>query len=202
MPDELLLQQIVDKYNIPLAVLKAVCDVESSGSGFLPIPCHTSTGVDVSGYPKILYEGHIFYRLAKARGLPVARWSIEHPTLVYQQWTRAYYSKKPQDEYQRYAVVSSFNLELAVQSCSWGAFQIMGMNFKECGFKDWQSFFYAMQNQAGQVVAFTEFIKTKNLIPILRDKDWAGFARVYNGPEYAQNNYDSRLATAYNKYKG
>ena len=30
-------------------------------------------------------------------------------------------------------------------------------------------------------------------------QDWASFARGYNGPNYAINRYDTRLAAAYNK---
>jgi hypothetical protein len=31
------------------------------------------------------------------------------------------------------------------------------------------------------------------------NKDWAKFARGYNGPGYAQNAYDVKLAQAYEK---
>ncbi|NBT89135.1 MAG: DUF3380 domain-containing protein, partial [Flavobacteriaceae bacterium] len=31
----------------------------------------------------------------------------------------------------------------------------------------------------------------------LKAKDWAGFAKGYNGPAYAKNAYDTKLAGAY-----
>ncbi len=34
----------------------------------------------------------------------------------------------------------------------------------------------------------------------LKNKDWGTFARLYNGPAYAQNKYDIKLAEAYQKY--
>ena len=34
----------------------------------------------------------------------------------------------------------------------------------------------------------------------LRTHDWVAFARGYNGPNYAINSYDTRLAAAYQKY--
>ena len=34
----------------------------------------------------------------------------------------------------------------------------------------------------------------------LKDKDWSTFAKLYNGPEYAKNKYDSKLSSAYLKY--
>ena len=49
------------RLQIEPCALQAVCTVESSGQGFLP-----------SGKPKILFEGHIFWReLAKRRYQPV-----------------------------------------------------------------------------------------------------------------------------------
>ena len=34
----------------------------------------------------------------------------------------------------------------------------------------------------------------------LRNKDWAGFALRYNGPEYAKFSYDKKMAAAYAKF--
>jgi hypothetical protein len=44
------------------------------------------------------------------------------------------------------------------------------------------------------------FIKAAGLQDELQNKNWAGFAKGYNGPGYAQNNYDGKLASAYDKY--
>ena len=35
------------------------------------------------------------------------------------------------------------------------------------------------------------------MLPALQNKNWAEFARRYNGPAYAQNRYDEKLAEAY-----
>jgi len=40
-----------DLLGVDVATIRAVCDVETSGSGFLP-----------DGRPKILFEGHVFWR--------------------------------------------------------------------------------------------------------------------------------------------
>jgi len=34
----------------------------------------------------------------------------------------------------------------------------------------------------------------------LRKKDWATFARRYNGPGYAKNSYDTKLKSAYDRF--
>jgi N-acetylmuramidase len=33
----------------------------------------------------------------------------------------------------------------------------------------------------------------------LKKHDWAGFAQAYNGPGYAANNYDTKIAAEYNR---
>jgi hypothetical protein len=36
----------------------------------------------------------------------------------------------------------------------------------------------------------------------MRAKDWAGFASRYNGPDYATQGYDERIAAAYKRHGG
>jgi AP-3 complex subunit delta-1 len=50
------------------------------------------------------------------------------------------------------------------------------------------------------MLADANFIKNAGLLDELKDLNWAGFAKGYNGPAYAQNKYDEKLATAYDKY--
>ncbi len=47
----------------------------------------------------------------------------------------------------------------------------------------------------------TAFIQSNRLDTYLRNKDWAGFAKRYNGPAYAENQYDKKLEKAYHKHK-
>jgi hypothetical protein len=49
-------------------------------------------------------------------------------------------------------------------------------------------------------MAFCGFIKSNKLDTHLRKHDWARFARGYNGPGYAENKYDEKLARAYAKH--
>jgi hypothetical protein len=46
------------------------------------------------------------------------------------------------------------------------------------------------------------FIKAKKLDDDLRRHDWAGFAKGYNGAQYAVHNYHGRLAAAFQKWRG
>ncbi len=51
------------------------------------------------------------------------------------------------------------------------------------------------------VQLLTAFIQSNRLDTYLRNKDWAGFAKRYNGPAYAENQYDKELEKAYHKHK-
>ncbi len=160
-----------------VAAVRAVAEVESRG-GFLP-----------DGRPKILFERHIFSRLT-GRKFDAANPAIANPAA-------GGYSGGPA-EYDRLARAIALDRAAALQSASWGAFQIMGFNHKAVGFADAEKFVKAMvSGQAAQLDAFTAFIKANGLADELIRRDWAGFARGYNGPDYARNKYDIKLAAAF-----
>lgn len=84
---------------------------------------------------------------------------------------------------------------------SYGAFQIMGFNHEVSGFSSPQEMIDAMATPQGQLQAFAGFIQSNPRIHgALRDHDWPTFAHGYNGPAYRQNNYDQKMAAAYNRY--
>uniref|UniRef100_UPI003EBFA0D9 N-acetylmuramidase domain-containing protein n=1 Tax=Pseudomonas aeruginosa TaxID=287 RepID=UPI003EBFA0D9 len=57
-------------------------------------------------------------------------------------------------------------------------------------------------SEGSQLNTFVRFIKTNPAIhKPLKSKDWAEFARRYNGPDYKKNNYDVKLAEAYQSFK-
>jgi hypothetical protein len=90
----------------------------------------------------------------------------------------------------------------ALMSASWGKFQIMGFNHSMVGFDTVQAFVASMeQGEPEQLQAFVRFVRTAGLTPSLRRLDWAGFAHGYNGPDYASNDYDGKLALAYFGFK-
>ena len=39
------------------------------------------------------------------------------------------------------------------------------------------------------------------MLAALQKKDWPTFARLYNGPAYAQNRYDDKLSKAYFSFR-
>mgnify|MGYP000311237293 FL=1 len=77
-------------------------------------------------------------------------------------------------------------------------FQIMGFNYKPCGYPDVFSFIAAQQSGVGkQLESFCNYIRAVSLDDELQNKDWAGFARGYNGPSYWKNAYHTKLQRAY-----
>ena len=53
---------------------------------------------------------------------------------------------------------------------------------------------------AGQVRLMLRFIEKAGLVEVMRACDWRNFARRYNGPAFARNNYDTRMAAAYQRW--
>jgi hypothetical protein len=77
----------------------------------------------------------------------------------------------------------------------------MGNNYKLAGCSSAQQMVEeAMASEVNQLKHMANFIKSANLLDELQRKDWAGFAKGYNGPQYAVNKYDEKLEAAYNKY--
>lgn len=166
------------------AAVRAVCDIEAPGGGFLP-----------DGRPKILFEAHVFYRLTKgAHG----RSNISSPT-----WDRSLYGAAGAHQYDRLEVARQLDNEAALKSASWGMFQILGENHVAAGYDTVESFVDAMHESEGKhLAAFVEFCLHNKIARYLREPpDFASFARRYNGPGYAANGYHTKLAAAYAKHR-
>ena len=77
----------------------------------------------------------------------------------------------------------------------------MGFNHKAAGYGDVETFVRDMHLSEGkQLMAMFNFIKTNGLDRALIRKDWATFARGYNGESYRENAYDEKLADAYDSW--
>jgi len=57
-------------------------------------------------------------------------------------------------------------------------------------------------SEKNQLLAMCSFIAAnKGMYDALVTENWAKFAKLYNGPEYAVNKYDEKLKKAFEKYK-
>lgn len=171
----------------PIAHVKAVCQVEAPNGGF-----------DDKGQPRILFEAHRFSKLTGGT------FDQKYPSISSRAWDRSLYAKGPTadarntGEHARLALAVTLNRRAALMSASWGRFQILGENYGGCGFDNLQDFINAMyDSEDAQLAAFVEFILTdKRKADALKTGDWKTFARLYNGPAYAENQYDTKLAAA------
>lgn len=84
----------------------------------------------------------------------------------------------------------------------WGMFQIGGFNYKQCGCRSVTEFVERMSySELEQLELFAAFITNGGMLADLKAKNWAAFARKYNGPSYARRGYHTRMANAYRKFK-
>jgi N-acetylmuramidase len=153
-----------------------------------------------------LFEGHIFWRLLEQAGKRPQQFGAGNEGLLYPAWTTRFYLGGLQ-EYDRLEKAKAIDESLALQSASWGLFQIMGNNHQAAGFDSVEDFVTAMQqSERAHLDAFASFIgETRfqgvTLRELLAAKDWKKFARAYNGPSYRANKYDTKLQAAYERAK-
>jgi hypothetical protein len=161
------------------AALRAVIEVESSGGGFLR-----------DKRPKILFESRWFSRHTGGR------YDRTHPDLSTPKWVRNY--KGGEAEYPRLHRAIALDRRAALESTSWGLFQILGVNYKLAGFADVEAFVARQcESEGAHLGAFVAFVRAVDLADELRGRRWQAFARGYNGPGFRQNRYDEKLAEAY-----
>ena len=185
-------QAAAARLGVSVPAVKAVATVESNGGGFLP-----------DGRVKVQYEPHVMYRQL-ASNFDRARADKElvaHPDLVAKK-AGSYQSLDKEDKDMNRAA-QLIDRTSALESASWGAFQIMGYHWKTLQYTTLQGFINNQYTAAGQLETFVRFIQADpRLLKALRGKDWAAFARIYNGPSYAANKYDTKLAAAFKQYGG
>ena len=183
------------KYNLELASVKAVNEVESSGKGFL-----------VNGKPKILFEGHVFWQQLKNRGInPESLLNSNNKDVLYKKWTKAFYQGgvKEYDRLNKAIAIKNDPKvkEAALASASWGCFQIMGYHAISLGYASVQVFVDKMYlHEREHLNAFGKFLEVNKIITYLQNKNWPKVAEKYNGPDYRVNKYDEKLKKAYEKY--
>lgn len=180
---------VAEYLGVELAVIKAVNEVESSGQGFS------------GNKPKILFEGHVFWRRLEKHGLDPKSLVHGNENILHKKWTREHYFGGAR-EHERLDKAKKIHENAALESASWGLFQIMGYHWESLGYKSVKDFVKLMNKSEGEhIKAFGRFIVANNLSKYLKSLDWANFARCYNGPGYKENKYDEKLKRAYNKYK-
>jgi hypothetical protein len=181
------MEACAQEFGLEAILIKTVYTVESNGNGFLK-----------DGRPRILFEGHIFWKQLKDKGIPPEPHVKGNEDILYPKWTKQYYARNPADEYKRLEKAVRIDREAAYMSASWGLFQVMGMNYKAAAFASVDAYVAAQQESAYQQLrAFLHFIRNSKLLDLLKQQQWEAFAKHYNGPGYKENNYDVKLKNTY-----
>ena len=169
--------------DVPEAALWAVLRVETKGTGFLS-----------DRRPRILFERHVFSRLT-ARRFDAAAPDVS--------------SRAPggyrggMAEYARLARARALDDQAALKSASWGLPQLMGFNHARGGFPSVHEMVaHMMGGEDAHLFAMARFILADDAMHhALQRQRWDAFARAYNGADYRDNQYDTRLAAEYGKLK-
>lgn len=185
------------RLDVPVIVIKAIAEVETLGDGYLE-----------NGKPKILFERHRmhFYLVQKFGKTKANALMAKHPNIVNTQ-TGGYHGGSA--EYTRLTQAKQIDIECALQSASWGRFQLMGENWKALGYPSVQEFVSQHeQSESMQFEAFLRYCETKSaevddknwkLIDALRQENWHVVFTLYNGRNYKKLGYDTKFLRVMNR---
>lgn len=177
-------QAVAQRLGCEWEAVAAVAEVESGPLG----------GFTPDGRPVILYERHLFSR--KTNSL----YDVTHPSVSNR--TPGGYPRAQADRWAQLAQAYVLNAEAALQSASYGRFQVLGQNFTNLNLPNAAVYVSKLsRSERDQLDAFEGFVRANGLADELQRKDWAGFAGRYNGPGYSENQYDIKMAQAYARLK-
>jgi N-acetylmuramidase/Putative peptidoglycan binding domain len=173
------IQNAITTLGIDEPTLWAMLHVESSQVGYLN-----------DRRPQILFERHIFSRLTGG-AYDATDPGISNPV-------PGGYGASGAAQYPRLGEAAALAQDAALQSASWGLGQVMGENFALGGYAGVEAMVADMcSSEDAQLAMMVEFIVHNNLAAALQTHNWAAYAHGYNGPNYAAQQYDVRLANAW-----
>ena len=171
--------QIAGEHGIPAYLALAATSVESADL----------QGSWSSGALVALYEDHVAWRNTEG----ATRQRLAEAKLAAPNWRDLPYPKSPYPAIDKCAEIAG--AEVAAKATSWGLYQILGENAVALGYKsavDMVETFAA--SERAQVEGWLRFLDANNLKRPLMDGDFKTYARGYNGPKFAENRYDTKLA--------
>jgi hypothetical protein len=174
------------------AYIWTVIEVETAGltQGF---------GFRLDRRPQILFERHVFKKYTEGR-FDGAAPDISGPAGNYGLLSEQYIKL---DKAIALCAKAKLGPEPALKSASWGMGQVMGFNHEAAGFKTAKSMIQAMiKGEDAQLAAMAGFLKANGLAGPLLNRNWAAFAKGYNGKDYWKNHYDVKLAEQFQRFAG
>ena len=175
---------VADELQVEKAAIKAVVQIEA-GAGMKGF---WAPGVPVINFDRTMYNR---FRSKGGSGNGVKGEKVPSGLKGYalQEWTQLVNARKT-------------DAKAAYKGTFWGMFQIGGFNYKTCGCKTVDEFVRLMSySELEQLELFATFLINTGMVKDLRTKNWAAFARKYNGAGYARKGYHTKMANAYKKFK-
>lgn len=175
---------VADELGVEVAAIKAVVEIEAGKAmkGFY------APGVPVVNFDQSMYNAYAHKAPNKA-GVKGEKVPAGLTGYALKEWTQLINARKK-------------NGDGAYMGTFWGMFQIGGFNYKLCGCKDVNEFVMLMsESEFSQLELFAKFITNTGMLPDLKAKNWAGFARKFNGASYARRGYHTKMAASYRKFK-
>ncbi|MGY2919459.1 N-acetylmuramidase domain-containing protein [Bradyrhizobium sp. USDA 3262] len=173
----------------PASALLAVVECETSGKPFEQ-DNHT---------PALLFERHKFYSELQSHK-PMKLKDAIKAGLAIPKWSRNTQYKDQGTSAGRLNVIAKarqIDEEVANRAASWGLGQTMGFNAERLHYDNATAMVEELsKGVAEQIEAMVREIKSSKLDKHLIAKDFAKFAKGYNGAGYKQNNYDTRMRNA------
>lgn len=174
---------VAEELGVEVAAIKAVVLIEAGKQmkGFY------APGVPVVNFDRSMYRAYASKARNKA-GDKNAKVPAGLSGYALREWTQLVNARRK-------------NSDGANMGTFWGMFQIGGFNYRLCGCSDVNEFVRIMsESEFSQLELFARFITNSGMLNDLRNKNWAGFARKYNGASYARRGYHTRMAAAYRKF--
>ena len=176
-------REVAEALGVEVAAIRAVVEIETG---------RTRAGFHAPDKPIINYDPALFRRAAAKRGINLAA-HASSPALKPVNISK--YGSQQAAQQARLDAAMAIDSIAAIESTFWGMFQIGGAPSREE--------FVALMSRSeyDQLRLFADYLHNAGLVKYLKTKNWAAFARIYNGPSYAQRGYHTRLAAAYRKFK-
>ncbi len=175
---------VADELGVEIAAIKAVVSIEAGAQmkGFW------APGVPVINFDRAMYT-RMRSKVTDKSGAKDAKVPPGLKGYAHQEWTQLVNARRQ-------------NANAADMGTFWGMFQIGGFNYKMCGCKTIEEFVrLCSYSELEQLELFAAFITNSGMLPDRKAKNWAAFARKYNGAGYAKRGYHTKMANAYKKYK-
>lgn len=198
---EEIFESMAKEFECEVAAIKAVTYTEAAGDPW-----------DSSGLPKILFERNHFFDFTNPNKPDKnGKFSTNNPH-PYAKFPDIC-NPKPKgyseggSPYERFIKAATLDLDAAIKATSWGAFQVLGEYYAECGFSSpAQLADECMKSIDGHVKLFRGFLKKpekRAAITALKNKNWESFTAYYNGGKWRDTNpdYPEKMAAHYENFK-